>query len=176
MPPAPSRRCGRFWRMTARARRRSAACCWWRRRMWMRSQPHRGAAVVRRVRAAISEVGFASGSGIARGAIAGGAGGLGEGGARRMMRGWGGTGRIGCGRRWSFSGRWRRRVRARRLNALQRFTNFAAQYPTNELAPRAQWWVADHYYGREDFVAAEINYKQVLTSWPKPPSWLMKRG
>lgn len=52
-------------------------------------------------------------------------------------------------------------------NALQRFTNFVAQYPAHELAPRAQWWVADYYYGREDWVAAGINYKELFTRWPK---------
>lgn len=51
------------------------------------------------------------------------------------------------------------------LDALQRFTNFIARYPTNELAPRAQWWVADYHFGREEFVAAELNYKLVFQNW-----------
>lgn len=50
-------------------------------------------------------------------------------------------------------------------NALQRMTNFLARYPNHELAPEAQWWVADYYFGREDYVAAELNYKQLFQTW-----------
>jgi outer membrane protein assembly factor BamD (BamD/ComL family) len=49
--------------------------------------------------------------------------------------------------------------------ALRRFTNFAAQYPNHELAPRAQWWVADYHFNREEWVAAELNYKLVFQNW-----------
>lgn len=52
-------------------------------------------------------------------------------------------------------------------NALQRFTNFVAQFPTNELAPRAQWWVADWYYNQRDYQNAEINFKQLFNTWRK---------
>jgi outer membrane protein assembly factor BamD (BamD/ComL family) len=31
-------------------------------------------------------------------------------------------------------------------NAFELFTNFVTQFPTNELAPLAQYWVADHYF------------------------------
>ena len=31
-------------------------------------------------------------------------------------------------------------------NAFVQFTNFVAQFPTNDLAPLAQWWVADHFF------------------------------
>jgi TolA-binding protein len=51
------------------------------------------------------------------------------------------------------------------LDALRRFTNFVARYPTNDLAPRAQWWVADYHFGREEWVAAELNYKLVFQNW-----------
>jgi TolA-binding protein len=51
--------------------------------------------------------------------------------------------------------------------AFGRFTNFVVQYPTQELAPRAQWWLADYHFGREEFVAAEIGYKDLFNNWPK---------
>ena len=37
-------------------------------------------------------------------------------------------------------------------NAFVLFTNFVAQFPTNELAPLAQWWVADHFFRAGDYV------------------------
>lgn len=49
-------------------------------------------------------------------------------------------------------------------NALDQFTNFVAQFPTNPLAPLAQAWVADHYWGAEDFVNAERNYQLLSKS------------
>ena len=53
-------------------------------------------------------------------------------------------------------------------NALMMLTNFVAQYPTNELAPRAQMWVADYYYREGSFMQAEANYKMLFrnTNWP----------
>ena len=35
-----------------------------------------------------------------------------------------------------------------KTNALTLFTNFVAQFPTNDFAPLAQLWVADYYYRR----------------------------
>ena len=54
-------------------------------------------------------------------------------------------------------------------NALALFTNFVAQYRTNELAPRAQMWVADYYFRAGLFMQAEPNYKMVFRNtndWP----------
>jgi outer membrane protein assembly factor BamD (BamD/ComL family) len=54
-------------------------------------------------------------------------------------------------------------------NALNLFTNFVAQYPTNKaLAPRAQWWVADYYYGLggANYGESEKNYKKIFQDWP----------
>jgi TolA-binding protein len=50
-------------------------------------------------------------------------------------------------------------------NALKLFTNFVTYFPTHELAPRAQWWVADFYFGRGLFGEAEIQYKQLFQTW-----------
>jgi TolA-binding protein len=51
-------------------------------------------------------------------------------------------------------------------NAFRLFTNFVAQFPTNPLAPQAQWWVADHFFGAGDFVDAEKNYQLLFQDWP----------
>jgi hypothetical protein len=50
-------------------------------------------------------------------------------------------------------------------NALRLFTNFVAEHANHELAPRAQWWVADHYFGQGLFGEAEIQYKQLFQNW-----------
>jgi tetratricopeptide (TPR) repeat protein len=52
-------------------------------------------------------------------------------------------------------------------NALNLFTNFVARFPTNDLAPLAQWWVADHYWRAEDYVNAERLYQ--LLNQPQSP-------
>ena len=42
--------------------------------------------------------------------------------------------------------RWRWRIFRRATKPTPwLFTNFVTQFPTNELAPLAQWWVADHF-------------------------------
>jgi TolA-binding protein len=54
----------------------------------------------------------------------------------------------------------------RETNAFQLFTNFIAQFPSNSLAPIAQWWVGDHFFRAGDFADAERNYKYVFQNWP----------
>jgi TolA-binding protein len=54
-------------------------------------------------------------------------------------------------------------------NAFTLFTNFVAHHPTNDLAPRAQMWVADYYFRAGLFIEAERNYKMVFRNtndWP----------
>ncbi|HWX20484.1 MAG TPA: tetratricopeptide repeat protein [Candidatus Binatia bacterium] len=62
----------------------------------------------------------------------------------------------------------------RETNALSSFTNFVAQYPTNELTPLARWAIADFYYGSSKWREAEINYKSLFQD--KPPSDLAYRA
>ncbi|HTY88854.1 MAG TPA: tetratricopeptide repeat protein [Candidatus Acidoferrum sp.] len=54
-------------------------------------------------------------------------------------------------------------------NAFRLFTNFVSRFPTNDLAPLAQLWVADHYFnlGGTNYVEAERNYKILYqnTNW-----------
>ena len=54
----------------------------------------------------------------------------------------------------------------RETNAFLLFTNFIAQFPSNSLAPVAQWWVGDHFFNEGDFADAERNYKYVFQNWP----------
>ena len=55
-----------------------------------------------------------------------------------------------------------------KTNALAAFVKFVAKFPTSELAPLAQWWVASHYYSAGDMPEAERNYKFLFqnTNWP----------
>ena len=60
----------------------------------------------------------------------------------------------------------------RETNALSGFTNFVVQYPTHELAPLAQRWVADYYFRNGDPFQAEKNYQLLYKSTNWPPSRL----
>ena len=54
-------------------------------------------------------------------------------------------------------------------NALKCFTNFRDRFPTNEFAPRAQWWVAGYYFQTGDSLGlqnAEVNYQLLYKKWP----------
>jgi len=54
----------------------------------------------------------------------------------------------------------------RHTNALALFTNFVARFPTNELTPLAQWWVADYHFQHGDFPRAENEFQQLFQNWP----------
>lgn len=54
-------------------------------------------------------------------------------------------------------------------NAWQLVTNFVAQHSQHELAPLAQWWVADWHYQQRRYLEAEIAYKQLFNNWPGAP-------
>ncbi len=64
---------------------------------------------------------------------------------------------------------WANSAAGRETNALAMFTSFVARCPSNELAPLAQYWVADHYWRQEEFVEAESNYKYVFQNWKDSP-------
>ncbi|HUA67961.1 MAG TPA: tetratricopeptide repeat protein [Candidatus Saccharimonadales bacterium] len=52
-------------------------------------------------------------------------------------------------------------------NALSLFTNFVAQFPTNGLAPIAQWWIGGYFYNTgTNYVDAERNYELLFQNWP----------
>jgi TolA-binding protein/predicted negative regulator of RcsB-dependent stress response len=64
---------------------------------------------------------------------------------------------------------WANYAAGRETNALTLFTNFVARCPSNELAPLAQSWVADHYWRQQEFVESESNYKYVFQTWSNSP-------
>jgi TolA-binding protein len=56
----------------------------------------------------------------------------------------------------------------RETNAFMLLTNFVAQFPSNELALKAQYWVGDYYWRQQDFASAEAQYQEVYQNkkWP----------
>lgn len=60
-------------------------------------------------------------------------------------------------------------------NAFTLFTNYIARFPTSALAERAQDWVGDFYFRREQFALAERNYQLVYQNRPATPTgWFAK--
>jgi TolA-binding protein len=49
---------------------------------------------------------------------------------------------------------------------LNLFTNFVAAFPTNDLAPLAQNWIADYFFRQGDYKSAEENYQLLFQKWP----------
>ena len=76
-----------------------------------------------------------------------------------------------------FARAWANSLAGRETNAFRYFTNFLARFPASQLAPRAQYWVADHYYRQEDFLPAELNYQKISTKGSESPlataAWMM---
>jgi TolA-binding protein len=56
-------------------------------------------------------------------------------------------------------------------NAFALFTSFVASNPTNDLAPLAQWWIADYFFRAGSFIAAETNYEAIFQNpvWKESP-------
>jgi len=56
----------------------------------------------------------------------------------------------------------------RETNALILFTNFVAQYPSNDLTPQAQWWIGDYYFSQgsvnNGFYNAETYFQKLFTT------------
>jgi TolA-binding protein len=61
-------------------------------------------------------------------------------------------------------------------NAFGDFTNFVARYPTNELTPRAQYWIGDYHWNRQEYTEAETSYQEVFQNTNVPVSELMFRA
>ena len=57
-------------------------------------------------------------------------------------------------------------------NALAAFTNFVAAFPSHPLVLQAEQWIADYYFGQEDFPRAEKHYQMVYQNTNWPPSSL----
>jgi len=51
--------------------------------------------------------------------------------------------------------------------AREKFETFIKEFPQDELADNAQFWIAETYYGEKDFEAAILAYEAVLKKYPK---------
>jgi tol-pal system protein YbgF len=51
--------------------------------------------------------------------------------------------------------------------AREKFETFMKEFPQDELADNAQFWIAETYYGEKDFEAAILAYETVLKKYPK---------
>src|SRR5207244_1352908 len=60
----------------------------------------------------------------------------------------------------------------RETNALALFTTFVVEFPTNQMAPLAQKWVADYYFRNNDLTNAESHYQFLFQNTNWPPSRL----
>jgi TolA-binding protein len=68
--------------------------------------------------------------------------------------------------RAEFARAWANSAAGRATNALAHFTDVVVQFPTNELAPLAQYWIGDFFWAHEDFQKAEASYQDVFKKWP----------
>lgn len=57
-------------------------------------------------------------------------------------------------------------------NAFILFTNLVSRYPTNDLTPLAQWWIADYYFRNNNPAEAEAEYQSIYLNTNLPPSEL----
>jgi tol-pal system protein YbgF len=63
--------------------------------------------------------------------------------------------------------------------ARQGFTDFLVLYPSSDLAPNAQYWLGECFYGRKDFKRAIDAFGRVRTAYPtseKVPAAMLKEG
>jgi TolA-binding protein len=69
-----------------------------------------------------------------------------------------------------FNRAWAEDLAGNEAKAFERFTNFVAEFPTNKLAPQAQYWVAAYFYrlGGTNYDKADENFQYVYqnTNWP----------
>lgn len=63
--------------------------------------------------------------------------------------------------------------------ALHGFAQFLTEYPTSDLAPNAQYWLGECYYGKKDYARAVEAFDRVKIAYPnseKVPAALLKKG
>jgi TolA-binding protein len=69
-----------------------------------------------------------------------------------------------------FARAWAKYRAGNEADAFGLFANYVERFPTNALAPRAQYWVADYFFrlGGTNYVKAEEAYEKVFknTNWP----------
>ncbi|MEW6584880.1 MAG: tol-pal system protein YbgF [Nitrospirota bacterium] len=63
--------------------------------------------------------------------------------------------------------------------ALDKFDLFLKEYPKDDLADNAQFWIAEAYYNEKDYEGAILAYEALLKKYPKSdkvPGSLLKQG
>jgi tol-pal system protein YbgF len=63
--------------------------------------------------------------------------------------------------------------------ARKKFEVFIKEFPKDELADNAQFWIAETYYGEKDFEGAILAYETLLKKYPnskKAPAAFLKQG
>jgi tol-pal system protein YbgF len=63
--------------------------------------------------------------------------------------------------------------------ARKKFEVFIKEFPKDELADNAQFWIAESFYGEKDFEGAILAYETLLKKYPnskKAPAALLKQG
>jgi tol-pal system protein YbgF len=64
-------------------------------------------------------------------------------------------------------------------DARDKFESFIKEFPNDELAENANFWIAETFYGEKDFESAILAYESFLKKYPnskKAPSALLKQG
>jgi tol-pal system protein YbgF len=64
-------------------------------------------------------------------------------------------------------------------DAREKFEAFVKEFPKDQLADNARFWIAETYYGEKDFEGAILAYESFLKAYPnskKAPSALLKQG
>jgi len=64
-------------------------------------------------------------------------------------------------------------------DAREKFETFVKEFPKDQLADNAHFWLAETYYGEKDFEGAILAYESFLKSYPnskKAPAALLKQG
>ncbi len=56
--------------------------------------------------------------------------------------------------------------------AITTFTQLLHEYPNNEYAGNAQYWIGESYYGLADFSAAYSAFKKVIDHYPSCPKYI----
>ena len=64
-------------------------------------------------------------------------------------------------------------------DAREKFEAFVKEFPKDQLADNAHFWIAETYYGEKDFEGAILAYESFLKAYPKSkkaPAALLKQG
>jgi tol-pal system protein YbgF len=63
--------------------------------------------------------------------------------------------------------------------SIEKFSEFLTRFPSDSLAPNAQYWLGENYYSMKDYEKALEVFQSVQSDWPdsaKAPDALLKEG